>query len=737
MPLPTPILDDRSYQQLRDELVRRIPVYTPEWTDHNPSDPGITLIELFAFLGENLLFRFNQIPESTRAAFLKLLQIGMRPACPARTILALTATKDPVPPAKAKPVPVDAGAEAKAGNVSFETKDGVDVWPLSLVGLCRTRGATPETEEEKDFAQRTIDKLSPGDEPVYYTTRTVPLDPAAPNAAAVDFSKAVDGMLWAAVIGPKEEASRKALMEGLLDKAVLSIGVLFDESVTGIDDVAACPGDGAAAASHPIEWQVSTGRVSTAGAPIYRKVAVVGDTTRGLGREGVVKLDLPRAAADLGNFEQDDPDLIGTGDFPPEIEDEELAERVMFFVRAFRKNDKPLPRLLWIGANAVEIVQTRKARPELLGVGNAEADQTYTLVHKPVVRGSLSLQVEESDGFRDWQEVDGFHASKQDDRHFVLDAEAGTVRFGDGVRGLAPQIGQRIRVNGYRYGGGLAGNVAAKAVNALPGVSGVKPSNPLAARGGSAAETIEEALDRIPSELRRRDRCVTAGDFQELALATPGADLGRTECMPRFHPPTRAMDAAGVVSVVVWPREDAKSPGAPMPDRTTLDLVCAWLDARRLVTTELYVLPPTYRKVAVSVGVKVKAGYAVEAVRRWVELVIRQYLAPLPPFGPEGRGWPLGRRVYGPELMAAALQVEGVEFLEEDGLKVAGQNADGAWVEGPVELQPWEVPELSEITVVEGPPLDPGAAIEPPPPATTEDGKPTVPVPVPVLKVEC
>ena len=82
MPIPNPILDDRSYQQLRDELVRRIPVYTPEWTDHNASDPGITLIELFAFLGENLLFRFNQIPETARLEFLRLLQIPMRPATP-------------------------------------------------------------------------------------------------------------------------------------------------------------------------------------------------------------------------------------------------------------------------------------------------------------------------------------------------------------------------------------------------------------------------------------------------------------------------------------------------------------------------------------------------------------------------------------------------------------------------------------------------------------------------------
>ena len=168
-----------------------------------------------------------------------------------------------------------------------------------------------------------------------------------------------------------------------------------------------------------------------------------------------------------------------------------------------------------------------------------------------------------------------------------------------------------------------------------------------------------------------------------------------------------------------------------MPDRTTLDLVCRRLDARRLVTTELYVIPPTYRKVAVAVGIQTKPGYGVDAVRRWVELVIRQYLAPLPPFGPAGEGWPLGRRVHGPELEAAALQVEGVEYLE--GLRVAGSSDGGVtWSttsDNSVLLQPYEVAELAEITVVEGPPLPVGQA---PAPAT-----PQVPVPVPVPREEC
>jgi predicted phage baseplate assembly protein len=269
--------------------------------------------------------------------------------------------------------------------------------------------------------------------------------------------------------------------------------------------------------------------------------------------------------------------------------------------------------------------------------------------------------------------------------------------------------------------------VASGAINKLPSITNIKVNNDLPARGGADTETVADALDRIPGALRRRDRAVTAGDFEELALATPGAAVGRADCLPRFYPPTFQSEKAGVVSVVVWPASDPAHPNAPVPDRDLLREVCAWLDQRRLVTTELYVIPPTYVRVAVAVGLQVKPGFGVEAVRRWVELVIRQYLAPLPPFGPDGAGWPLGRRVFGPELQAAALQVEGVDFLE--GLDVA--RWDGTtWITGPVDLNPWEVPELAEITVVNGPQLKPGDVIGPVPP-------PKTPVPIPIIREVC
>ena len=84
MPIQLPNLDDRSYRQLVDEMLARVPVHTPEWTQFGEADPGVTLLELFAFLGENLLYRANQIPERNRLKFLQLLNLPLQAATPAR-----------------------------------------------------------------------------------------------------------------------------------------------------------------------------------------------------------------------------------------------------------------------------------------------------------------------------------------------------------------------------------------------------------------------------------------------------------------------------------------------------------------------------------------------------------------------------------------------------------------------------------------------------------------------------
>ena len=89
MPLPVPNLDDRVFQDLVNETRSRIPLYCPEWTDHNLSDPGITLIELFSWMMELVIYRLNKVPDKNYVKFLELIGIRLAPGSPASTDVTL------------------------------------------------------------------------------------------------------------------------------------------------------------------------------------------------------------------------------------------------------------------------------------------------------------------------------------------------------------------------------------------------------------------------------------------------------------------------------------------------------------------------------------------------------------------------------------------------------------------------------------------------------------------------
>jgi hypothetical protein len=750
MPLIVPVLDDRNFEQLRKELVDRIRVFNPEWTDHNRSDPAITLLELFAYLGEGLQFRFNQVPEATRLAFLRLLDVPLMPARPAT---ALVRCKAKAPGG----VAVYGGDQVRAGKTVFTVRHDAALWPLDCVAVARQRLLAEDTaaalqqfvaeldDELHTAVQGTIDALAaaqpeggPGLQMVA-PYRNAVLEPDA-SSPPVDFTGTVDGCLWVAVLKDYDAPAAPAdyLQRAPGRTVALSLGFAPAPDYPTLEQVEACPGTGGRRGP-ALEWRASVAALKADGTPRYVPVRVAADTSAGLTQEGVLRLELPADLAQLGVPAAPE-ELVGSGEFPPVL-DEARAAKVWFWLRAWRGDGSRIGKVALLALNALAVEQSVAGPAELLGSGNGQPGQQFQLANVPVLPDAqhpVRLQVEESGVWTDWARRDDLDASAALDRHFVVDGEAGTVAFGERF----PQIGERVRVLGYRHGGGAAGNVPAGAVAKFGDLSGppplppmvrpdgsVKLANPLPAQGGVDGETLEAALRRIPGELRRRSRAVTSGDFRELALMTPGVELGRAECMPLFHAPDRASPRAGVVSVMVWPARDAAHPNAPLPDRYQLRRVCEWLDTKRLITTELYVIPPTYHGIAIALAVKVKDGYGLDAVRDWVELILRQYLAPLPPYGPEGEGWPLGRRVLDRELEGVAMQVEGVEYVE--GLRLAGRQG-AAWQEmAAVVLAPWEVPEVAAIAVVDDqtPVPDPARGIEPPPAVPA--------VPVPVFREEC
>jgi hypothetical protein len=705
--LISPILDNRSYEELRDELVRRIPVHSPAWTNHNESDPGIALLELFAFLGESLLYRFNQIPDATRVEFLRLLGVQPRPARPAHVLLSAS-TDEPTG------VQVLSGSEAAAGELSFQTEDELYVWPLDALGAGKDVTVSGSADSRSDALERA--GVTPA-AATFYRTVLTPEDPSAPDAVPIDVSAQVDRSLWVALL------DRPTTDLAALSRRTLFVGVAFDEELEPPPVIEKLTPDeteafrsGALTGDPPATlWQLWTGPAAPGStATPFVTLPVLGDTTRGMVTTGVVKLELPARLPRLT--------VPGDGltDSPPPVDDEELRERIVAWLRVSRP-DRPdigdaIHRVRWVGANCVGAIQSRTPPPELLGAGTGDADQRYPLNHKPVLPDTVVLQVEEAAGWTDWHEVDNFARSTVTDRHFVVDHDHGAVAFG---RARVPQIGERIRVLSYRYGGGTAGNLPPGAVTAFPSAPAVTVTNPLGAVGGADRVDLATALNAIPGKVHRRDRAVVAEDYRALALEVTG--VARAEVLPLFHPDTPSVEAAGVTSVVVLPTSDQRNPHAPMPDLGLLRRVARYLDVRRPVTSELYVIPPEYVRIAVSVGVRVREGYQVDAVRRWVETILRQYVSSVPPDGPDSEGWPLGRAVRAAELEAVAVQVEGVEFAVDTRLATVDPSVQER---ESVPLQPWQLPAVTEVTVVSGDPPEPGAPLVPPPPEL-------VPVPLP------
>src|SRR4029077_8731473 len=89
MPILPPSLDDRRFDDLVEDLVARIPAHSPEYTNPRLGDPGRTLIELFAWLTDTLLYRANLVPERQRLSFLRLLGESLRPAVAARGLVSV------------------------------------------------------------------------------------------------------------------------------------------------------------------------------------------------------------------------------------------------------------------------------------------------------------------------------------------------------------------------------------------------------------------------------------------------------------------------------------------------------------------------------------------------------------------------------------------------------------------------------------------------------------------------
>lgn len=711
MPLRPPALDDRSFDDLVEEILARIPAHTPEWTNPRLGDPGRTLIELFAWLVDTLLYRANLIPERQRLAFLRLLGQPLKSAQPAKGIVTISFGDD----SHTEAAPLKSSAKIQ-GPVPFESQTELTVLPIAAEAYYKR----PLTEAEHHQLHEVIlglrDLYNIQGDPAPYVTTPI-FAGGAPDPNGFDLvQRSVDQSLWLALLAPKKElvtAARNTLGDTSSGRQqLLNVGIVPATRVPGLFESIG------PRAPIPHRWEISY--VNEAGELDFLTLEELpnADSTQGLTQAGVIRVILPSAEflqAPSNNVLENL--FAGVGEAPPRLDDPEKAARLVTWLRLRAVDStRHLPveqlSLSWIGINAVDVLQYETITGKILGVSDGTAHQEFSLPARSVDPDTIRIEVEEPNaGFRPWHRIDDFttiHHNPtvaREARAYTLDSEAGTIHFGDGVRGRIPEAGQRIRAAFLRASSGRAGNVppgTLKDVSAISVTGATVPplriQQPLPMRGGEDAETLEQAEQRIPSLLKHRERAVTIEDYRILANEAPGIDVGRLDVLPRFKPHQRRFNVPGVVSVMVWPNRPLGPAPNPRPDRPFLETVHRHLDVRRPLGTELYVIGCEYVGLGVSMSVSIREGFGETTVLQAIRDALRRVFWPLPPGGLQAEGWPLGRAVRDQEVEVEVSRVTGVNSVVAMALF---EQEDNHWRKLPhvLELREWQLPELLHVVI--------------------------------------
>ncbi|HET6980066.1 MAG TPA: putative baseplate assembly protein [Pyrinomonadaceae bacterium] len=782
MPLQIPTLDDRRYQELLDEMLARIPVHNPQWTNFNKSDPGVTLVEIFAFLTESLLYRSNQIPERNRRKFLTLLGVPLQPASSARGLVTFANERGPL-----QTLTLNDELEVRAGQVPFRTERGLDVLPIEAQ-IFYKRKILNADQKLKDYYKLLYSSYNqpPLNEAEFQLYESVPLDPR--KIEGVDLGQeTADGSLWIALLlragdkpADKTESARTALLNDArraIEGKTLSLGIV--PALTDVTRRLSPAGPANPESATLLQYQIpnipASGGLATDSLqrnPQYKSLEATVQTDV-LAAPGIVDITLP-SASELKLWNNLEPLEPGAGDFPPALDDTNLNDRLITWLR-ISATAAARARLLWVGINTVFVTQRARISNEVLPEGTGAPDQVMFLSRKPLVPGSVRLTVTDRGETKQWKEIDDLYTAgpevkvpdlrsppgsqpppERPSEVFTVNSESGEIKFGDGMRGKRPPRGATVRAS-YDYGVGAAGNVGEGAINNSPSLpAGLKVTNPVRTWNGTEAETINEGEKQITRYLQHRDRLVSAADFETITWRTPGVDIGRVEVIPAFNPslaPNEPGGAAGAVTLMLIPRFDPNRPTAPKPDRLFLDTVCRYLDPRRLVTTELFLRGPDYKDIWITVGINVVAGATVPTVREAVKRDLLQFLVPFDPAqtgprdslasllnSPESagkpNGWPLRKPVTDRELLAVASRVPGVLLVND--VKIA----EGAKPSVPqINMTGLELPRVAGISVTVGEPLalDQLRGQTASTTTTTTTTTTTAPkiVPVPVVPEEC
>ncbi len=716
--LPLPDLDDRTFKQIIEDSGKMIPRFIKEWTDENYHDPGITLIELFAWLSEMQNYYLNRVTGKNELKFLKLL--GVRPE------EQVSAKADVTFEVSGKGFLLPRGTGVSAGERCFETDEAVLLTPVK------------------------IEKIISYSDGIY-----------------MDYSPINDSQGTTFYPFGKRVKAGSALYVGFDNKfeAKEEFCITFDiyedypvgcSRPEGWEKVFNPPAD--------VSWEFRCidGQEGKSG---WKPVRIIQDSTVNMCFGGKLKFELPAEMASYKLNEEQSKErywircMVKRGGYEnaPRLKNIKLntvlAVQRQTFVeyRDFSGDGEPVQVVeaegylpyygtcrvqvknesgSWMDWNETEDLSeasseeccymlkknaARKTAVIMFGDGNngrmpVKGDCNIRVISWlpsfekyfsagsgtglpnqfimldglsksfPVIKETFMLQVgirsKEMNDFiwEDWQRADDFDSSKNSDRHYMIDSDSAGILFGNNEKGIAPEKSEKIniRIISCQAGGGEKGNVNRNEINIVTTEidEALKVLNHAAATGGKEKETIDDAKRKVRRQLKKQSRAVTCQDYEEIVRNTPGLRVARAKAIPLYEKGLKNYPDSTVpakVTVVVLPYSEEEN---PVPGRGFLDTVKNHLEGYRLITTEIDVIPPEYIKITVHVTVVVAPHVKLEPHK--IEEVLYGLIDPVNN-SDVSKGWEFGRTVYKGDIYSEISKLQGVEYIKDLWISAEGE----------------------------------------------------------------
>lgn len=580
-------LDDIDYDDLVDIARSRLPGLAPQWTDYNVHDPGIMLVELLAWIADTQVYALARNRRDERRAMAALLGVVPRGAVPARGVV----YPADVPQAQ---VPVAADSRIlpiRARAPRVEAATAVDLLPIELVRVVLREGeAVTDVTEINRRARASFQPFGPRAAPGATLHLRLALRPEAdlPLPESVLLSLGFEAGIATDV--PAGLGGIDAVLNG--DTPLLRV---FDSS-------AEMQGSGA------MVFRVATHA-------LFRRDA----EGRPIDAELVLR---PRQPAAL------------------------------------------VPRLRRIDVNAIPVTQRATFADAALHLGTGRANQAIAIA-PPALFGSDEMPdaSEPGSSFPRWQRIDGaalrvatlageawhdrpFADSGPADRSYAMDerGEGVAIRFGNGINGRRPAIGESIAVS-LQLSCGARGNVASSLDWRIEtGRMAVRNRAPFA--GGADAEDVDAALARARRRLRDQ-RLLATSDQLRAAVAglPPYYGIGRIDVEEGWERGRRE-PATSATRTLLVARAEA---GSETP--AWLRAVAATVRPRIALGERLVIAAPAWRDFAVRLAIEVAPSRRGAEVRAAVEAALRTRL---------GAGWPMGRDVDTTTVAGWVRRIDGV-----------------------------------------------------------------------------